>query len=228
MKERMKRLVAFMLAALLLVASSGEVMPQVYAASGINRSESKTMRGEASQGVEETQSAGKARSQEETQDAAASQSTEEAQSGKETQNESQTGEGTQNTEKGSHDTEQETPPKKDASEKDKKTEKEEGTGAAAKNEGNGETSAGVKNGEKAVAIGGTDYTESAFKEEIKKFFDDPVLGSVVADTIWTSVLEPDALKTGYNTLAENGAYILLDNSRRTPKRLGIVSINKKS
>ena len=44
-------------------------------------------------------------------------------------------------------------------------------------------------------------------------------GSVVADTIWTSVLEPDALKTGYNTLAENGAYILLDNSRRTPKRL---------
>ena len=44
MKERMKRLVAFMLAALLLVASSGEVMPQVYAASGINRSESKTMR----------------------------------------------------------------------------------------------------------------------------------------------------------------------------------------
>lgn len=219
MKERMKRLVAFMLAALLLVASSGEVMPQVYAASGINRSESKTMRGEASQGVEETQSAGKARSQEETQDAAASQSTEEAQSGKETQNESQTGEETQNTEKGSDDTEQETPPKKDASGKDKKTEKEDGTGAAAKNEGNGETSAGVKNGEKAVAIGGTDYTESAFKEEIKKFFDDPVLGSVVADTIWTSVLEPDALKTGYNTLAENGAYILLDNSRRTPKRL---------
>ncbi len=27
------------------------------------------------------------------------------------------------------------------------------------------------------------------------------------------------MKTGYNTLAENGAYILLDNSRRTPKRL---------
>ncbi len=168
MKERMKRLVAFMLAALLLVASSGEVMPQVYAASGINRSESKTMRGEASQGVEETQSAGKARSQEETQDAAASQSTEEAQSGKETQNESQTGEGTQNTEKGSHDTEQETPPKKMHPKRQKDGEGR-GTGAAAKNEGNGETSAGVKNGEKAVAIGGTDYTESAFKEEIKSF-----------------------------------------------------------
>ena len=195
MNKWMKRLGVWIFVCLLLFASSGGIVPGVYAAAEdmVSESEDKDRK-------EETQT------QSETQNEKETQAQSETQGGKETQAQSETGsEG-----KDSGNKQREPHTEKTVPGKSKETEDKAADTKAA----------GVSAENTTVPIGGTVYSEQTFKAEVQAFFSDQNLGGVIAETIWTSVLEPDANKTGYNTLAGNGTFTLKNGQKKVPKKLG--------